>query len=344
MSYDPRMISYKDVGVSIDATDNVKKRMRKDIEQDDPRVLSGMNAFASLCDGTFPGFSHPILVLKTEEPGSKQLLAFEHNHIESICQDLIHHLINDIAVMGATPLYVQDAIICGSLEQKVVTSIVRELARTCKKHGCVLTGGETSVQPGVLPPKRYILTANIVGVVEKKNIIDGSRIEEDDVLLGIASNGLHTNGYSLVRTLLQKNPKLLHSIIDDQPFLDIILRPHACYLPALKKLFSHTDLHAAAHITGGGIPGNLPRILPKNMSAHIDLSSWDVPTIFNVIRREGDISDEEMFRTFNLGIGLIIVIAKKAVKNFQKHFQAYKLPSFCIGTINQGNGLVIKKG
>lgn len=315
--------------------------MKKHIEIGDARILSNMNTFATLVDGSFPGYSHPVLVLKTEEPGSKQLLAFEHNHIESICQDLIHHLINDIAVMGATPLSVQDAIICGSLEAHVVTKIVASLASACKEHGCILTGGETSVQPGVLQPKRYILTANIVGVVEKKNIIDGHRIQKDDVLLGIASNGLHTNGYSLVRALIQKNPKLLHVAVGSKSFLEIILRPHTSYYPALKDLFTNPDLHGAAHITGGGIPGNLPRILPKNMSAHIDLSSWDVPSVFNVIRTEGSVSDKDMLRTFNLGIGLILVVAKKAVHKIQKHFQTHTIPSFCIGTIHHGNSSIV---
>lgn len=338
------MTSYKDAGVDIDATDKTKKCMQKHLESGDPRVFSRMNTFASLVEGKFPGLSHPILVLKTEEPGSKQQIALEHGCIKSICQDLIHHLINDIAVMGATPLYVQDAIICGSLDQHVVTTIVKEISAACQKHGCILTGGETSLQPGVLPKNRYILTANIVGIVDKKNMIDGRRIREGDTLLGIASNGLHTNGYSLVRALSEKNPRLLSKKIDRESFLNVILRPHTSYYPALKTLFTDPDLHGAAHITGGGIPGNLPRILPKHLTAHINLSSWDIPSIFNVIRTEGNLSDADMLRTFNLGIGLILVTTRTALSRIQKHFSARHLRSFEIGTIHKGKESIAGHG
>lgn len=335
------MTSYKDSGVDVHATDNAKKKMKKHIETGDKHVFSNMNTFAALVEGRFPDLSHPILVLKTEEPGSKQLLAFEHGRVDSICQDLIHHLINDIAVMGATPLYAQDAIICGSLEEKTVTTIVQQIASICKKHDCLLTGGETSVQPRVLLPRQYILTANIIGVVEKKNIINGSRIKDNDVILGISSNGLHTNGYSLVRKLLKKNPRLLSKKIDRESFLNVILRPHTSYYPALKTLFLDPGLHGAAHITGGGIPGNLPRILPKNLQAHIDLSSWDIPAVFRIIRTEGNISDTEMLRTYNLGIGLILVIAPNAVEHIQQHFSKHHLPSFIIGTIKKGKSPIV---
>ena len=199
-------LSYKKAGVDIDAADAVKKVMAKSLETADKRVLNKIGAFASLFDGTFPEYEHPVLVLKTEEPGSKQKLAFQYNRVSSICYDMINHLINDIITMGAKPLSVQDAIICGKLEKEVVTELVHSISQACREQDCVLIGGETSEQPGVLEAGIYILTASLVGVVEKSKIIDGSKIEEGDSVLAVASNGLHTNGYSLVRALMAQKP------------------------------------------------------------------------------------------------------------------------------------------
>src|SRR4051812_13579254 len=202
-------LSYKKSGVSIDTADAAKGQMEKIMATKDPRILHKPNAFASLFDASFPGITHPVLVMKTEEPGSKQKIAFQHNRPASVAQDMIHHLIDDIIVTGAQPLAVQDCIVCGKLEKHTVLALVQSINDACRDNDCHLIGGETSEQPGVLDPGTYILSSSIVGVVEKSKIIDGSNIQLGDTVLAVPSNGLHTNGYSLVRALLAQHPNLL---------------------------------------------------------------------------------------------------------------------------------------
>lgn len=329
-----RSLSYASAGVNISAADKAKAQMEKMLKTNDNRVLNSVGAFASLYDGKFTGYKHPVLVMKTEEPGSKQLLAFQHNRIESICEDMINHLVNDIIVMGATPLAVQDAVICGRLEKTIVTRIVAGIARACRVQGCVLTGGETSEQPGVIPAGTYILTSSILGVVEKSQIIDGRKIRPEDVILAVASNGLHTNGYSLLRALLKKKK------VGGPSFMNAILKPHTCYYHAVKGIFVEKGLHGMAHITGSGIEGNLERILPKNMDAHIALSALRILPIFTMIRNAGKIADAEMLRTYNMGVGLIIVTDEKSAARIQKHIRSKGHACYPIGEVTKGKGRV----
>lgn len=329
--------SYKKAGIDISATDRVKARMKKELATRDKRVLNSLGAFASLFEARFPGIKKPVLVLKTEEPGSKQLLAFQHDKIESVCADTINHLINDIAVMGATPLAVQDAIICGTMDPKIVERIVRGFAAACRAQGCTLTGGETSVQPGVINPGTYILTTSIVGVVEKNAAIDGRKIRKGDRVIAVSSNGLHTNGYTLVRNLLKAKPELAKRKLGKATFLEVILKPHLCYYQALKGLYRHPGLHGMAHITGGGIQGNLNRILPENLGARIDLSAIAIHPVFPIIRDAGAVSDREMLRTFNLGVGLTIVAAPSAVTAIRTHLRKNGHKSAVIGEIVKGS-------
>ena len=202
-------LSYTKSGINIDETDKVKLQMKRSIDTGDPRVLNRLGAFGSLVEGRFEGYLHPILVLKTEEPGSKQKLAFQYGYVSSIAYDLINHLINDIMVMGADPVYIQDCIICGKIEPEVIKALVKNISEACIAQGCVLTGGETSIQPGVIPPGEYVLSASGIGVVDKNRIIDGSTIRRGDSILAVASNGLHTNGYTLIRKLLEVKPELI---------------------------------------------------------------------------------------------------------------------------------------
>ncbi len=335
-----RSLSYKTSGVDIAAKERALASLDKTLKTGDKRVLSSSEAFATLYDAKFPGYKHPVLVMKTEEPGSKQLLAFQHNRIESICEDMINHLINDIIVMGATPLAVQDAVICGKLEKRVIQRVIAGIAAACRAQNCTLTGGETSEQPGVIPAGTYILAANIVGVVEKKKIIDGTRIKKGDVILAVASNGLHTNGYSLVRRLMKERPAIHKKKIGRDSFIDAILKPHVCYYRALKDLFDERALHGMAHITGAGIEGNLSRILPKTLDAHIDVHALRVLPVFRVIRDAGNIPDAEMLRTYNMGAGLIVVAAKSAAGKIQKHIRARGHACYPIGDIVRGKGRV----
>ena len=333
-------ISYKDSGVDIDLTDAVKRDMKTSIDRDDPRVLNRVGAFGSLVEGRFEGLSHPILVLKTEEPGSKQKLAARHGRLASIGFDLVNHLINDVIVMGADPLYVQDCIICGRIEPEIVKGLVGSMAEACRAQGAVLTGGETSVQPGVVEDGVYVLTASAVGVVDKDHIIDGTAITADDIVLAVGSNGLHTNGYTLVRTLLDKNPALAGRTIGESTFIDIALRPHLCYYPAVRGIFGHPGLTGLSHITGGGVQDNLNRILPSTLDAIIDPGRYRIPGIFSVIRDEAMLSDAEMMRTFNLGIGLAIVCRQKSAEAISLHVENQGFSCYEIGRIACGSGQI----
>ncbi|TSC57409.1 MAG: phosphoribosylformylglycinamidine cyclo-ligase [Candidatus Peregrinibacteria bacterium Greene0416_19] len=328
--------SYKKAGVDIQAADAAKTMMKKDLATNDKRVLNTVGAFASLFDARFPDMEHPVLVLKTEEPGTKQKLAIEHGRIESLCEDMIHHLINDIVVMGATPLSVQDAIICGKLERETVNRLVKGIAAACRAQGCVLTGGETSEQPGVLEPGTYVLTASIVGVVDKSEIIDGRAIRTGDTVIAVASNGLHTNGYSLVRALLRQEPALAGETIGGRTFLDAILEPHTCYYQSLKGLFSLRGLHGMAHITGGGMAGNLNRILPKGTAAAIDLGKIRALPVFHFIREHARVSDADMLQTYNLGVGLTIVADPQEQTKIIAHLKKHGHAAYPIGTIVRG--------
>ncbi len=334
-----RSTSYKTAGVDIAAKERALASLDRTMKTGDKRVLNSSEAFATLYDAKFPGYKHPILVMKTEEPGSKQLLAFQHDRIESVCADMINHLINDIVVMGAIPLAVQDAVICGKLEQKKVRRIIAGIASACRAQGCTLTGGETSEQPGVIPVGTYILAANIVGIVEKSRIIDGKKIRAGDIVLAVASNGLHTNGYSLVRRLMKQRPKIANAA-----FLSAILKPHPCYYATVKGLFDERGLHGMAHITGAGIEGNLSRVLPKSVDARIDLAAVKVLPIFRTIRDAGGISDVEMLKTYNMGVGLTIIVDRKSAATIASHIRKHGHGCYPIGAITRGGGVVAFHG
>ena len=336
--------SYENSGVDINTANRTKEEMRAILETSEKRVLNRLGAFASLYDIEFPAFRHPVLVLKTEEPGSKQLLAFQHDKIEGVCYDMINHLINDCIVMGAIPLSVQDCIVCGRLEQDKVKRIVKGIAAACREQGCVLTGGETSEQPGVIPAGTYILTSSIVGIAEKEDIIDGSAIREGDIVLGLASSGLHTNGYSLVRKLLKEIPGLESSMVGNRTFIEEILTPHRCYYNTVKGLFGKNLVQGMAHITGGGIRENLNRILPVTLNAEIVLDHYRVLPVFRAIREAGSLQDVEMLRTFNLGVGMAVVVKKEYSRDIIQYVKERNVECYEIGSIVKGSGEVVLKG
>ena len=330
--------------VNIDLANETKKAMAKALNTNDTRVLNKIGAFSSLYDIKFKEYKNPVLVLKTEEPGSKQLIAAQYNKLENVSYDMINHLINDCIVMGAKPLTVQDAIICGKMNKESINKIVKSVADACKKQECVLTGGETSEQPGVLKPGTYILTSSIVGIVDKDKIIDGSKIKEGDIVIALESSGIHTNGYTLVRQIMKKYPQILKEKVDGKNFIDAILEPHRCYYNALKDLFNKNWITGLAHITGGGICENLNRILPSNLRAKIDASKYQILDIFKLLKNTANIDEKEMLRTFNLGVGLTVVAKKEYAKDIIKHMKSKKINSYIIGEIVKGNKDVIVEG
>jgi len=330
-------LTYSKAGVDISYSDSIKCEMAAYVNSQNPRVLNGLGPFASLYDIKFDDIKKPVLVLKSEEPGSKQKIALKYGYTESICHDMINHLVNDIIVMGAKPLAVLDTIICGNAEKDTIKSIVKVISEACANNECDLVGGETSIQPGVVEKGVYILTASIAGIVDKEKIIDGSRILPGDKILALASNGLHTNGYSLVRLLMEKMPGIQNEKINDETFLEAIMKPHAAYYKAVKRIFGR--INGMAHITGGGIQGNLSRIMPPNLSASIDLSKIIIPPVFKHIKANGNIEDSEMLKTFNCGVGLIIVVNPSAEVTITKELSAF-YNCYTIGEVGQGNPLV----
>ena len=329
--------TYASAGVDIDNADATKREMARSLETSDARVLNSIGAFATLFDGHFPQYQHPVLVLKSEEPGSKQKLAFAHGRYESVCHDLVNHLINDIIVMGAHPLSMQDVIVCGKLEKEVITRVVAGMAAACQAQECTLTGGETSEQPGVVPEGTYILTASVVGVAEKSQIVDGTRIAAGDSVIAVASNGLHTNGYTLVRALLDAQPDLADLDVAGESFLDAILRPHQCYYRAVRDLYASDALRGMAHITGGGVRDNLSRVLPSGLDAQVDLSAFEILPIFRTLYERGQLDPADMVRTFNMGVGLTIVGAAGQEDAIIGHLAQHNCHAYPIGTIVDGS-------
>ena len=322
-------LSYSRAGVDVVITDAIKKAISEYVAADNVRVLNGLGPFASLYDIRFEGMEHPVLALKSEEPGSKQKLALQFGYTESICHDMVNHLVNDITVMGAKPLAVLDTIVCGNAEKDTLKTLVKGISDACKNNDCNLVGGETSIQPGVISPGVYILTATIAGIVEKSGIIDGARIRPGDKILAVASNGLHTNGYSLVRMLMEQMPSIEKDKIGNESFLEAIMQPHRPYYRAVKDILASPFVHGMAHITGGGIEGNVSRILYGENGARIDLGKVKIPRLFTHIKNNGSIADEEMLRTFNCGVGMVIVVdseaAGKIIASVARFYDCYEI-------------------
>ena len=325
--------------VNIDEANETKTGFSSIIDGKDSRLINRVGAFASLFKIDVSRYPDPLLVFKTEEPGTKQILAFRHDRIESLCHDMINHLINDCVVMGAAPLAVQDLVVCGRLEKEAVTRIVSAISKICLENECVLTGGETTEQPDILPPGTYILGSSIIGIVDSRKVIDGMNIKTGDSLIAVASSGPHTNGYTMIRDLLAGYPDLAERQVDGRSFIDAVLEPHRCYYKSIKKLF---DGRAAgfAHITGGGIRENLNRILPPSVDAVIDLSCYRPQQVFGVIREMGDVSHEDMLRTFNLGVGLVVVCREADSEAVLKSLYESGESAYRIGETVNGSGKV----
>lgn len=336
-------LSYSKAGIDISYTDSIKNEMSVYLHSQDSRVLNGLGPFASLYDIKFNDIKEPVLVLKSEEPGSKQKLAMEYGYTESICHDMINHLVNDIAVMGAKPLAVLDTIVCGNAEKDTIKSLVKGVSDACRNNECSLVGGETSIQPLVVEPGVYVLTSSIAGIVEKSKVIDGSAIQEGNAVLAIASNGLHTNGYTLVRLLMEKMPEVKLDKIENITFIEQIMKPHSPYYKAIKDLLPQNCINGMAHITGGGIEGNLCRVIPDGLGAEINRDLLRILPIFKYIKVQGKVSDNEMLRTFNMGIGFILVVSQKKKQQVIHHIKKY-YDCYEIGRIKKNTEKIDFKG
>jgi phosphoribosylformylglycinamidine cyclo-ligase len=336
-------LSYRDAGVDIDAATRAMRGISEMVRSTaTPDTLSGLGSFGGLYRVP-AGLSAPVLVASTDGVGTKLKLAFLTGRHDTVGEDLVNHCVNDILVQGAHPLFFLDYIGLGRLEPGTVEALVAGIARGCRANGCALLGGETAEMPDFYAPGEYDLAGTVVGVVEESAIIDGSAIREGDAVVALASSGLHTNGYSLARRVLLDRMGLG---VDD-PFPgeegtvgDVLLRVHRSYLAALRPEIAAGRVRGLAHITGGGLVDNVPRILPAGLSVRIDRSSWEVPPIFRTIQSGGGIEDAEMFRAFNMGIGMAAVVAAADADALLAGLAAAGEQAWVAGDVVRGDGAV----
>ncbi len=330
--------AYARAGVDVDLGDLVKRSIQARVKSTHgPEVLGKIGGFGGLFAPNFSDMREPVLVASVDGVGTKLKIAFAMNRHDTVSADLVNHCVNDIAVLGARPLFFLDYIGAERLDPKVFDQILSGFTKACRAAGCALIGGETAQMPGMYRTGEYDLAGCIVGVVDRKAMIDGSRIRPGDAILGLASNGLHTNGYSLARKILLEQMRLkLDAKLDGlkQSLGKELLRTHKNFQPLLAKV-PHERLHGLAHITGGGLIDNLPRVLPKTCDAVIDTTSWRVPPIFEMLAQNGNVAREEMYQVFNMGIGMAAVIPETDAAATAKSLRAR-----VIGRIERGTGEV----
>jgi phosphoribosylformylglycinamidine cyclo-ligase len=336
--------TYASAGVDIDAanraTEKIKELARTTFNA---RTLSEIGSFGGMFDGAFPNLQQPVLVASADGVGTKLKIAFATGIHNTIGRDLVNHCVNDILVQGARPLFFLDYVATGKLAPDTVAGIIEGITNGCRENGCVLLGGETAEMPGFYADGEYDVAGFIVGVVDREKIIDGKAIAPGDVVLGLPSVGLHTNGYSLARKLFFEDAGY-----DTDTHLDelgetvgaALLRPHLSYLPALKDLLDRAVIKGLAHITGGGLLENIPRILPEGTAVTIQRDTWPVLPLFAVMQRLGNIEDAEMFRTFNMGVGMVLICAPSDAEKILSHLHSTGESCYTVGEIVPGSRTV----
>lgn len=336
-------MDYREAGVDIPAADAAKARIKTLARGTfNPAVLSEIGSFGAMFRPDLARYREPVLVASTDGVGTKVQVAVAAGVHDTVGYDLVAHCVNDILVQGASPLFFLDYIALGRMDPDRVEQIVRGLTRACSEFGCPLIGGETAEMPGTYAPGDYDLAGFIVGVVDKAAALTGEKVREGDAILGLPSAGLHTNGYSLARKVLFDTMGLsVHSHVEELGGTvgQALLAPHLCYLPALEPLLERGKLGALAHITGGGFEGNIPRVLPDGLGARIRPGSWEVPPLFRLIQSGGGVRDDEMFRTFNMGIGMAVVVAPQDLHEVEHSLERRGSPSFLIGSVVPGAGV-----
>ncbi|WP_433975370.1 phosphoribosylformylglycinamidine cyclo-ligase [Tunturiibacter lichenicola] len=335
-----KSISYADAGVDITSGDRSKQRIKMLARKTfNKQVLSEIGGFGGLFALDLEKFPNPVLVSSADGVGTKLKVAFDLGIHHTVGQDLVNHCVNDIAVQGATPLFFLDYLASGKLEDMVIEKVVQGISEACRANGCALIGGETAQMPGFYADGEYDLAGTIIGAVSRDKIITGEHIQVGDVLVGLPSNGLHTNGYSLARKLLfevaKYGPEQYVNELKDKTGA-ALMRTHRSYLSVIKKLTGAEVVSGMAHITGGGITENLPRILPKGMGAMIDRASWTVPPLFEHLQHLGNVDEDEMLRTFNMGIGLIAVIPAEKIKKAKAILNRANERHCLIGRVTRG--------
>jgi len=330
--------AYASAGVDVDLGNRLKKQLQSLVKQTHgPRVLGRIGGFGGLFRASFPGMREPVLVASIDGVGTKLKIAFALNKHDTVGADLVNHCVNDIAVLGARPLFFLDYIGCGKLDPSVFQQLLRGLSHACRFAGCALIGGETAQLPGMYRKGEYDLAGCIIGVVDRRSIIDGKKIRPGDLILGLESAGLHTNGYSLARQILFRKMRLKVTSRLPGPVKTVgqeLLRVHRNYQPLLANIPSGL-IKGLAHITGGGLIDNLPRILPANCDAVIETKNWRVPSIFQILQQNGDIDPREMYQVFNMGIGMAAIVSQRDAEGVKAMLKAKR-----IGHIERGIGRV----
>jgi phosphoribosylformylglycinamidine cyclo-ligase len=351
-------LSYEQSGVSIDANDRMVERISRSVASTHgPRVIGLENGFAGLFRLDYDeklfkrNYRNPVLVACTDGVGTKVIIAQQMGRYDGVGIDLVAMSVNDMIVQGAEPLFFLDYLAVNHLEPEQVAQMVESVAAGCRMADCALIGGETAEMPDLYGKDEYDMAGFAVGVVEKDRIITGKNVEKGDVILGLGSSGIHSNGYSLVRNICFKKQKLKVTDrideLDGQRLGDVLLEPTRIYVKPIVKLLSGYKVkqvvHAMAHITGGGLVGNIPRVLPDNCNAVLKTKSWPVPDIFNYLQEQGPVENAEMFRVFNMGIGYVLVVAPDFADSIQQKLTRYGEQVYKIGTITAGSGKVVLK-
>ncbi|MGB0237801.1 MAG: phosphoribosylformylglycinamidine cyclo-ligase [Cycloclasticus sp.] len=338
MSDPKNSLSYKDAGVDIDAGTQLVERIKPIAKKTQrPGVLSGLGGFGSLFELPLDRYKKPVLVSGTDGVGTKLKLAMMLDKHDTIGIDLVAMCVNDIVVTGAEPLFFLDYYATGQLNLDVASDVITGIGKGCEQAGAALVGGETAEMPGMYEGEDYDLAGFSVGIAEKDNIIDGSNVGVGDVLIGLASSGAHSNGYSLIRKVIELQDDL-NQTVGNKPLTEALLEPTRIYVKSLLNLITKLPVHALAHITGGGITENLPRVLPKNTVANVKLGSWPTQPLFDWLQEEGNISDDEMLKTFNCGIGMVICVAKERVDAVLDVLKDSGESAFVIGDIGNADG------
>ena len=331
-------LSYRDAGVDIDAGNSLIERIKPYTKATHrPGVLGGLGGFGALFELPLDRYKNPVLVSGTDGVGTKLKLALLTGKHDTIGIDLVAMCVNDLVVAGAEPLFFLDYYATGKLDLDTATDVIKGISEGCTLAGCALTGGETAEMPGMYEGDDYDLAGFSVGIVEKDQIIDGSKVQEGDILLGLASSGPHSNGYSLIRKVIEVSGADLNSDFDGSTLGQRLLEPTRIYVKSLLALSKEVDIHSLSHITGGGLLENLPRVMPANTTAKIDGSSWDRPKVFDWLQEQGNIEATEMYRTFNCGVGMVVVVSpneeQKAIDILQQQGETV----FKLGTIETSN-------
>lgn len=336
-------ITYKDAGVDIDAANEAVQRMREHIRTTfTPGVLTDVGSFGGMFAlSSLGAYQNPVLVSSIDGVGTKLKVAILSGKHDTIGKDLVNHCVNDILVQGARPLFFLDYFATGKLSPAVVVDVVKGLSEGCREAGCALIGGETAEMPGLYNEGDYDLAGTIVGIVDRSKIVNGLTIEPGDTLVGLASSGLHTNGYSLARRILLDSGDSSFSLFEHIPSIgrtlsEELLATHRCYAPAVLPALEEFEIKGMAHITGGGFYDNIPRILPPTCSVTIERRTWPVPPIFSLIQERGNVPEPEMYRTFNMGIGYVLVVPAEQAPALAHRMNAVGESAYIIGNVHRG--------